>query len=287
MNNNEMFKNTLQLIDSNVKLKQLTEKAISATRIIEENFQSNKKPYKTETTVSFIEALTLQAAEKLIRKNKKTAVLNFANPVEPGGGVWRGANAQEEYLCRASNLYPCLSNEKSLPYYDYHKNQLKKSARRVFLASDRIVYSEGVTVIKVDVADCQKYLDKWYQIDVITCAAPWFNSKQDLLPDNQLYDIFYSRIQNILESAIEYGVEALVLGAFGCGAFHNPPRVVAKVFHDILLEERYRNAFSDVVFAVKRTSDYCENIEWFEIEFSKFPDEAMFSEERNKRRFFE
>ncbi len=35
---------------------------------------------------------------------KNILVLNFANPVHPGGGVRRGARAQEEDLCRKSSL---------------------------------------------------------------------------------------------------------------------------------------------------------------------------------------
>ena len=35
---------------------------------------------------------------------KPILVLNLANPVNPGGGVRRGANAQEEDLCRKSSL---------------------------------------------------------------------------------------------------------------------------------------------------------------------------------------
>ncbi len=88
--------------------------------------------------------------------------------------------------------------------------------------------------------------------------------------DEQLYHIFDSRIRNIPESAIEHEAEALVLGAFGCGAFHNPPEIVSKAFRNILLEDRYRHAFDHVVFAVKRTGSFCENIECFEIEFSRF-----------------
>ena len=37
-------------------------------------------------------------------KNERILVLNLTNPVNPGGGVRRGAKAQEEDLCRKSSL---------------------------------------------------------------------------------------------------------------------------------------------------------------------------------------
>ena len=287
MDNIAIFKENLSLIDSNGQLNKATKEAIKATGVIGEGFVSKRNPYYAKAAVTFAEGLTLQAAELFSKQGKKTAVLNFANPVEAGGGVWRGANAQEEYLCRASNLYPCLSSDRAKPYYDYHRSLLMRNDRRAFSTSDRIIYSEGVTVFRVDTRQGQAYTEDWYQIDVITCAAPWFKSKDDLPLDEQLYHIFDSRIRNILESAIEHEAEALVLGAFGCGAFHNPPEIVSKAFRNILLEDRYRHAFDHVVFAVKRTGSFCENIECFEIEFSRFPERAEFSSERNKRRFFE
>ena len=40
---------------------------------------------------------------------QKVAVHNFASATNPGGGVTRGSSAQEECLCRCSDLYFCLS----------------------------------------------------------------------------------------------------------------------------------------------------------------------------------
>lgn len=283
----DVFKETLDLIENDSKLRMLTQKAIGETTIIDEHFTSKKRPYFEKTTVSISESLTLQAAERFCREGKKTAVLNFANPVEPGGGVWRGANAQEEYLCRASNLYRCLDSKYAAPYYLGHREQLQRNRHKAFLASDKIIYSKNVTVIRTDGSAGQDYTDDWYQVDVITCAAPCFFTKDDALSYEQLYPLFCKRIRNIFESAIENKIEVLILGAFGCGAFHNPPSVVAKAFRDVLLEDRYKNAFTDVIFAIKRTDDFfCENIMFFEEEFLCFPEETTITPEGNKRRFF-
>ena len=108
-----------------------------------------------------------------------------------------------------------------------------------------------------------------------------------MIPDNELIELFIKRIQNILEAAIDCHVEALVLGAFGCGAFHNPPMLVAEAFRQTLLMPRYRQAFAEICFAIKRSGDFCRNIEAFEMKIASFPEELHFSPERNKRSFFE
>lgn len=298
MNNVEVFQDTQYRIQTNLLLWQTTKETINNTRVYEELFTSEKQPYYRDMKVSFEENLTLLSAAAYCNSGKKTAVLNFANPIEPGGGVLRGANAQEEYLCRASNLYYSLTCEQAKMFYQHHKQiRLKeKENNSFFLASDLIIYSPGVTVIREDIGylpdmfnPTQEYTEHWMKVDVITCAAPYFANPESILSDEVLYTLFRKRIRNIFESAIDNDVDSLVLGAFGCGAFHNPPMLVAKAFSDVLLEKRYRNAFSDVLFAVKRSASFCENIEAFEIAFQKFPPtgEYVFSTERNKRRFLE
>lgn len=276
MNNLEVFYDTQNLIRGNGSLHRATERAISHTYVVEEGFQSAKNPHVENCRVRFEENLTLAAALRYVDGGKKAAVLNFANPVEPGGGVWRGSNAQEEYLCRASNLYNCLSSRNAASFYAFHNGILEKNQfRSFFLASDRIVYSPRVTVFKVDQPGPegmrQVYTNQWREVDVITCAAPFFDRTDHMLANGDLYYLFCRRIQNILEVAIDNGAEALILGAFGCGAFHNPPAVVAGAFADMLLRERYRKAFTDVVFAVKRSGSSSDNNDVFRNAFSVFP----------------
>jgi uncharacterized protein (TIGR02452 family) len=42
----------------------------------------------------------------------------------------------------------------------------------------------------------------------------------------------------------------LVLGAFGCGAFANPPKHMAKIFREVFMEKEFKNKFKSVVFAI-------------------------------------
>jgi uncharacterized protein (TIGR02452 family) len=40
------------------------------------------------------------------------------------------------------------------------------------------------------------------------------------------------------------------MGAMGCGAFQNPPVVVAQCFKDVLAEGEFNGAFEEIIFAV-------------------------------------
>ena len=58
------------------------------------------------------------------------------------------------------------------------------------------------------------------------------------------------RIRNILEVAAAQDADILVLGAFGCGAFNNPPALVADVFRGFLVSREYGRYFRKVLFAI-------------------------------------
>lgn len=207
------------------------------------------------------EGTTLNMA-KMYGMMDKVAVLNFANPVNPGGGVTVGAMAQEECLCRSSNLYKCISHQNVYgEYYAYHQR------RGDHLYSDRLIYTENVVVFKND-DPVPSLLPKkqWFQVDVITCAAPYLQKGVYVEALSLLY-LFKSRIKNIFEAAREHKVKVIVLGAFGCGAFHNPPEIVAEAFRQVIQEENYLNSFKTIVFAIKPTGDHCPNLEAFRQRF--------------------
>ena len=51
------------------------------------------------------------------------------------------------------------------------------------------------------------------------------------------YAVMKAKAGAILSAAQQAGSEALVLCAFGCGAFGNPPMDVAKIFRDLIVQE--------------------------------------------------
>ena len=181
---------------------------------------------------------TFHCAQKMIEDGKKVAVLNFANAYRPGGGVKEGAMAQEECLCRSSNLYEALT----IPYMirHYYKWNEKNTGD---MSSNRIIYSPNVTVFKSD-DGYPENLEKWFQVDVLTCAAPYYDkSKKKPVSLDKLAEVLNHRIRNKLEVAIANQVDYFILGAFGCGAFHNPPELVASIFYKLLVEQGYGGYF--------------------------------------------
>lgn len=273
------FSNTLNMINSNPFLTYETKKAMHSSRVYKESFTSNTVSPCFESTKVEVVSGTTFATAKGFCKFGRVAVLNFANPENPGGGVQNGAMAQEECLCRSSNLYPCLCDKSVFAdFYLYHRNL------RSFFYSDRLIYTKGVTAFKDD-SDVPQLMpeNEWFQVDVITCSAPYI-ARRKYTNQAALKELFKSRIKNIFEAALDNGAEVLVLGAFGCGAFKNPPEIVAKAFHEVIEENAYHTKFKRIVFAIKSTvgdDPYmaCPNITAFEEEFYGL------SAEGNKRRF--
>lgn len=145
------------------ELNKAVRRAVRSTRIYPEGFQAKQVdnspicrivgliPKVTfgakkseENGQVIVEENTTFAAAMKYSGGKRTAVLNFANPMMPGGGVRYGAMAQEECLCRSSTLYMCLTSANAAEYYEFHRRHSD------LLFSDRLIYSQDITVFKDD-----------------------------------------------------------------------------------------------------------------------------------------
>ncbi len=261
------FQDTIEISNSDL-LKTSTKKAIQSNKVYKEGFVSKVKPRKENSDI-IVEAGTTFETAKRYCKLGRVAVLNFANPENPGGGVQIGAVAQEECLCRSSNLFMCLNNANIYgDYYLYHRSM------NSHFYSDRLIYTKDVTVFKDD-SQVAKIMpkDEWFTVDVITCAAPYLGRKK-YTNVAVLLQLFKHRIKNIMEAARENKADVIILGAFGCGAFKNPPLVVAEAFRQVICEENYFRCFKKIVFAIKPNSDCCQNLRTFMSIFHEYAKDA-------------
>ena len=266
----DIFKDTYDKCEKLTVLRESIEQSIKLTKLYLEGhkFVLNNTAIKSKDyNIIITPDRTLEAVYKyyVLNDNKgKIGVLNFASAKHPGGGVLKGAKAQEESICRISTLYSCLNTEFLKDnYYSYHIEKKKEY-------SDRIIYIPNVLVFKSDDNDFCQILDEknWYNIDVISCAA--HNQKAYKVVYEKLKEINYNKIKAIIECAVENNIDNLILGAFGCGAFANDPKLVSKTFKKILIDENYYKYFENVHFAIFTTLNEKKNLDEFSQTFEKY-----------------
>ncbi len=276
MDNIAEMHDTLKRISEDSRLSLESEKTNRETKVYKEGFRSSRCPQYPPTVIEVREETTFRAARSLLDTGMKIAVLNSAHPTKTGGALWNGSGAQEERLCRMSTLYPSLTSPEAEEFYTAHREQRKREPEmHFFKASGNIVYSPDVTVFKeeYDANNIQllRYTEKSFNVDVLSVAAPFFNSDYTAktFGYDKIYALFKSRIETVLEVAIESGDEALILREFGCSSFNSPASVVAEAFSDVLSSKRYKNAFKKIVFAITVRSFERKNLEEFRIRFKR------------------
>lgn len=179
---------------------------------------------------------TLSAARRQIGRGLRPVALNFASATSPGGGFLHGARAQEEYLCRSSTLHACLHGS---PMYALHR------AIGDPLYTDAMSYSPDVPVFRGD--DHATIPDPW-KLSIITSAA-CLATEVPGLDQPKIGPVMWSRMLKVLSVAQRHGHDALVLGAWGCGAFGNDGNLIAGMFRRALTQE-FKGAFHAVTFAI-------------------------------------
>ena len=167
-------------------------------------------------------------------------VLNMANAYNPGGGYRSGAGAQEENLHRRTDL--------------------RRFLNRKFYPIDKpcALISKDVTVFRGPESEGYPFLKVPFKVNVVSCAATSHPNlvqikgprgrEEPRLADDAA-DVMKSKVHAILLAAARSGCDTLVLSAFGCGAFANPPTHVASLFRGAI-EEHFRHSFKHISFSV-------------------------------------
>ncbi len=272
----EIFQNTMEMCQKEEKLKKAIEEAKRRQKVILETdcvlVQKIAPKFDIPAKVSISMKRCLEAAGEYT--GQKICVLNFASATNPGGGVQKGANAQEESICRCSTLYPCISDDKIKEKFHNKHRELLRAGKMDSLYNCDCIYTPDVVVFKTD-TDHPGQMEQrdWYQIDMLSCAAPNLrkNPSNAMNPDSgdkapaikpdELLKLHKKRIQRILDIAMGQGAEVVILGAFGCGAFQNPPEIVAKAMNQVVKDYLYR--FKSIEFAVYCPPNQTRNYDIF------------------------
>ena len=253
-----IFEDTMKLIKEDKELSNAVKTSREKTVLYGEGVLSPLPDCgDSDCRVTVTRARTFEAAMNAGREyaGAKICVLNFASATTPGGGVTKGSNAQEESLCRCSTLYPVLNSDIPWQLF-YGKNRQRHNP----LHTDDCIYTPDIVICKSDNDSPKRLTEKErVTVDVITCAAPNLREKPGnaynreygksvSLSLDELYRLHLKRAKHIMHTAALNNADVLILGAFGCGAFQNDPRTVARAMNDALKE--YRKYFKAVEFAV-------------------------------------
>lgn len=206
------------------------------------------------TIISVVNEDSIDAGIKLIDQGYDPIVLDMACAEGPGGGVIGGCYGQEESLFRRSDLY-------------YHTFKFTKYATvfGIQKSDDQYplddnygaVYVRNANIFRHAESMGYKLMDRCRKLSFV--AVPAIKNPQ--LINNHLsetdVEITMNKIRTIFRIALKNNHTAIVLGAFGCGIFHNPPKDIAKCFNMVINEKEFKNAFDKIVFAI--LEDCCSN----------------------------
>jgi hypothetical protein len=217
----------------------------------------------------------------LEEKDEEVCILNMANAYRQGGGWLEGTTAQEETICYRTSLIPTLK----ILYYpipDVHpmpgitNENLQKQAE--FASSNEesnhvgVIFSPRVAITRSGAPYWEPYawdgknpegIFEPMTISVVSAAAvdlrPTSNDGHrnwDEYPVPELREVMRDKIRLILRVTVRRRMRRLVLGAFGCGVFRNPPREVATLFAEVFAEDEFQGGWwEEIVFAIKVGED--------------------------------
>jgi len=240
--NTLFYRNKQFLTDVDIRSKLDRSEKSGFTENTKEQILEQSKSLLNDMKISVLDIDCLEAA----RFMNNPVVLNMASYKNPGGGVVNGSAAQEENIFRRTNLFKSLYQ--FVPYGGNYGIEKHPTFGYPLLGLDGI-YSKDVTVFRGSEKNGYYLLNSPFNISVISvCAIKRPELKDGKIGEHDL-KLNTQKIKTIFNIAIENGHTDLVLSAFGCGSYGNPPEQIAKIFKD-LLDNEYRDYFNNIVFAI-------------------------------------
>lgn len=222
-------------------------------------FQGSQSAMKPSVVQLTLNMGSVEAAIYLCQQNLRPAILNFAHSYNCGGGFEHVGGSQEEDIFRKTSAFLSLWPHRRADdgpgvlnrgtwIGDFDETLPRKGAFYPHTECGGI-YSPHVRIVrKLSQNECELWpvenIVDAPIVGVLTVAAQ--NVGRDP-PFRE--DLLVQKARAALHMAVDNKHNVLVLGAFGCGYFNNPPARVASVFQRLLCTE-FSSAFMIVVFAI-------------------------------------
>lgn len=215
----------------------------------------NNIPSLYTTSIEYTQESTQEAAIRLAtRIGTKIGALNYGNGTYTGGSAFNGLNGQEESFIRTTTLFSSLSHlvdsqivlEKEIAKPFTHI-RYDTDTNKALTEHNGVLISPNVSIFRQFNAQTTKYenLDTPTIVTVVTSVALNLNHGRP----KDYAEITRQKIYSQLAAFAKEGLDSIVLGAWGCGAFGNNAEDIAPIYKS-LLENEFKGAFKTVVFAI-------------------------------------
>jgi|694.fasta_scaffold05726_8 uncharacterized protein (TIGR02452 family) len=210
------------------------------------------EPKYEEQKIFVVQEDAFETAAKYVQTGEKVAVLSYAGQETPGGGAIEvGSYGFEEDFCYRSDLIGFMKKQFKI------QKRFDQNNPSFYPVYDHLIHTPDITLFRRG-ADQAYELMEPVKVGAITCGVPQ-SMIRPKLKGVGTGDISYAneedahamktRIQNVLKTAYDMNYDTVILGAYGCGAYGNPPQAVAKICKDVI-DEFFQGAFKNIVFAI-------------------------------------
>lgn len=182
-------------------------------------------------------------------------ILNMASPLRPGGGFLEGATSQEEFLCMRTTLYASLWDDfyrlpevggimtpDVLVHRDSTHDAEDLPNRERFFVD---VISAGMLRFPETNSAARATEGQEGEGAACSCGVSYCDRDRELVT---------RKMRGVLRMAQQQGAQKLILGAWGCGAYGNPVKEVAKIWKRVLFGTSRKSeswaGIKEVVFAI-------------------------------------
>ena len=224
----------------------------TGTRVIHhpKPIKNGQNAFSTQIYVSRREVMFV--AREFAGLGMPTVALNVAHEQRPGDSVFWGKDTEEAALFRVSDYF--------LSLFPHLNPTLKKQLHggKYHVPEFGGIYSPSVSVFRENQEVNFRYIAKPVQIAVIA-SVPYnmcHHSSHHSSPGSRGKYVSGTKkkIRAIFRIAAHNGNTAVVLTDYGCTERHNHPKIVSRLFKEVLLEHEFRGVFKVVEFAIPTTT---------------------------------